>query len=323
MFNSNDNLVVQRLNANGSIDTSFASGGKIDLDLGENEDPRAIAIDYNDTPATNPDYGKIVIVGHQATDFDDSTQPDLKKTDKMLIVRYLANGKPDTSFNGSGVLVTTANDGAKSTDADAVTIESGGQIVVAGTRAPISDPTTTISLRRDSQSTERWTGHLASRETRSRISAGNDYAQSIIVGGFGQQLIVGGTSSGKFGAGGAIPGWPALQRVWRQRKGHDNRRQQYVDGPVRPRPPTRQSVAAGGPGFDTAAVISISVPNVSVSSLDPTAGPTTTKRIGKFFETIPNPASMIVAAMNDCPLPREFSSPSAATPLPRIPPTSS
>jgi uncharacterized delta-60 repeat protein len=291
-LNPNDNLIVARLNGDGSIDTSFGTGGRIDLDLGENEDPRAIAIDNNDTPATNPDYGKIIIVGHQATDFDHLIQPDLKTTDKILIARYLANGKPDTSFNGSGVLVTTANDGAKSTDADAVTIESGGKIVVAGSAG------TNFGSNDHNFFTARFTVNGALDKSfgiqGNTVSdfGGNDYAQSIIVGGFGQQLIVGGTSNGKFALaaltldGHPFSGFGVSGKVITTVDNSTSIDQLALA-------PNHTIVAAGGPGFDTARFFDIA-PGVSISSNDPTAGPPTMKHIGLHFVQFPNFASMTV-----------------------------
>ncbi|HXI92843.1 MAG TPA: delta-60 repeat domain-containing protein, partial [Blastocatellia bacterium] len=81
-------FAVARHNSDGSIDTSFGSGGKVIGDLGAAD---ALAIQ---------DDGRIVAAG---VGLDDSPFP----TPAFVVLRYNVDGSLDTSFGGSG-RVTTA-----------------------------------------------------------------------------------------------------------------------------------------------------------------------------------------------------------------------
>jgi uncharacterized delta-60 repeat protein len=116
--NAAQDFVTWRLNADGSIDTSFAGGaaGSV-VDFGGN--------DAVDAMVRQPD-GKLVIVGStSATNGGD-----------FAIARLNPDGTPDTGFSGDGK--ETIDFGGADT-AVAVALAPDGKIVVAGQGGPSSD----------------------------------------------------------------------------------------------------------------------------------------------------------------------------------------
>jgi uncharacterized delta-60 repeat protein len=291
---ANDNFVIGRLNTNGTLDTSFNGDGKANIDLGENEEAEGMAIDYNGTAATNSDFGKIVVVGHQTE--DDESQD----AEKVVVARYNTNGSMDKSFNKTGILLTSAGDTAKSTDAEAVAIEAGGAIVIAGHAGKNMGSTDhhffmarfNVSGTLDKTFGGGSTGGVVT----SFGGTGNDNATSIVIGGLGQQLIAGGISNGKFAlAAYSLDGHPISTF------GGGGQVTTTI-GDAGPHvqlalSPNRTIVAAGGVNFITARYFDI-YPNVSITAPDNTAGPTTTKIVfvGKkpIVTKVPNNASMVV-----------------------------
>ena len=109
---TDDNFAIARYNADGTLDTSFSTDGKVTTDFGGNDDQaRAVAI--------QPD-GKIVAAGF-ANDGSDNN---------FALARYNTNGSLDTTFSSDGKL-TTDFDG-KDDEAYAVAIQPDGRIVAAG-----------------------------------------------------------------------------------------------------------------------------------------------------------------------------------------------
>ena len=105
---SNLDFALARYNANGTLDTSFGTGGKVTTAFGN-------GIDSISAVALQPD-GKIVVAGYTNTDF--------------ALARYNANGSLDTSFSNDGKVTTdlgTAFDAVY-----AVALQPDGKIVAAG-----------------------------------------------------------------------------------------------------------------------------------------------------------------------------------------------
>jgi uncharacterized delta-60 repeat protein len=108
----NDDFALSRLNADGTLDTSFNGTGKLTLPIGGgNDEGYSVAIQAD---------GKIVVAGEtfNGSSFD------------FALCRVNADGTPDTGFNGTGTLslsIGGANDGAWS-----VMVQADGKIVVAG-----------------------------------------------------------------------------------------------------------------------------------------------------------------------------------------------
>ena len=116
----NYNYGVVRLNANGSLDTSFGTNGQALLDLGSDSSDSAYSM------VTQAD-GKILIAG--TTD----AQPagGTGKSTNYGVVRLNANGSLDTSFgtNGQTLLDLGSNTGD---DARSIVAQADGKILIAG-----------------------------------------------------------------------------------------------------------------------------------------------------------------------------------------------
>ena len=114
--NNNAISLLARYNYNGTLDTTFGSGGKVTND--QMSQATDIAIQAN---------GRIVIVGQDvAMPVDDRN---------FVVMRYHANGSLDTSFGGDGI-VETDFDGNSAT-AWSVAIQSNNRILVGGSEGAL------------------------------------------------------------------------------------------------------------------------------------------------------------------------------------------
>jgi uncharacterized delta-60 repeat protein len=106
-----------RYNSNGSLDTSFANGGKAVTSMSNGDDIASGVV-------VQPD-GKIVVVGstYQAKGFNSATQ--------IAVARYNANGTLDSTFDHDGRVTTTLSP-KSSANGYAVALQPDGKIVVAG-----------------------------------------------------------------------------------------------------------------------------------------------------------------------------------------------
>src|SRR5688572_23030241 len=103
------NFGVARYNADGTLDTTFSSDGKVATDFSAGfQTGRSVVI--------QPD-GKILAVGDSFSGF-------------VLLARYNADGSFDTSFSSDGKVSTFGN--AIDTTANDVALQSDGKILVAG-----------------------------------------------------------------------------------------------------------------------------------------------------------------------------------------------
>src|SRR5262245_59503870 len=100
---------MARYNTDGSLDTSFGTGGEVVTDFGGYFGAgRAVALLTD---------GKIVVAGAGGgADF--------------AVVRYNSDGSLDASFGSGGVVAITFAD--QGDEAESVTIQSDGKIVAAG-----------------------------------------------------------------------------------------------------------------------------------------------------------------------------------------------
>lgn len=106
-------IAVLRYNSNGTLDTSFSSDGGVLLDIG------AGTQDFATSVAVQPD-GKILVAGYT----------NLGGTNDFLLLRFNADGTPDTFFgaNGRAPLANFSGDDR----ANAIVLMSDGRILLGG-----------------------------------------------------------------------------------------------------------------------------------------------------------------------------------------------
>jgi uncharacterized delta-60 repeat protein len=106
------NFFLARYNSDGSLDTTFGSGGFVRTDLGTNHEKARAAV-------LQPD-GKIVAVGNTATSGSDY---------RVALVRYNADGSLDESFGDNGRVISDLIGFGYAND---VALQPDAKIVVAG-----------------------------------------------------------------------------------------------------------------------------------------------------------------------------------------------
>ncbi len=112
---SSRDFALARYNPNGSLDTSFGTGGKVTTPIGSGDDQaRDIALQAD---------GKLVAVGYSSDEGGAFTMD-------FALVRYAADGSLDTSFGGTGKVRT--NLGPAYDDAFALVLQPDSKLVAAG-----------------------------------------------------------------------------------------------------------------------------------------------------------------------------------------------
>jgi uncharacterized delta-60 repeat protein len=105
-------FAVTRYNANGSLDATFGSGGKVLTPVGSSHD-------YAYSVALQPD-GKIVVAGYA----------NGSNSDDFAVTRYNVNGSLDATFGSGGKVITPV--GSSTDQAYSVALQPDGKIVLAG-----------------------------------------------------------------------------------------------------------------------------------------------------------------------------------------------
>lgn len=105
-------FAVARLNADGTLDSGFGSGGRAAAEIG--------AIDFGYAAALQPD-GKILVAGRVSYSRGDESD--------VAVVRFNANGTLDTGFGGNGT--RTFDLSANWDEATAITVQPDGKLVLA------------------------------------------------------------------------------------------------------------------------------------------------------------------------------------------------
>src|SRR5215467_6126923 len=106
-------MLIARYNSDGTLDSSFGSGGKVTTDFGLTEVARGVVI--------QPD-GKILVAG--------DTYALFPVFGEFALARYTSNGSLDTSFGRGGMVTSFFGD--EGCSANSVALQADGKIVVAG-----------------------------------------------------------------------------------------------------------------------------------------------------------------------------------------------
>jgi uncharacterized delta-60 repeat protein len=172
-----EDFAVARFNADGTLDESFGTGGKVTTFLGNNYSVEARAI------AVQPD-GKIVVGGFGYTDF--------------AVVRYNANGSLDTSFNGTGIARTGFEEPFFSNDViDDLVLQPDGKIIVVGNASTPTPPSGTrldfavVRYNADGSLDETFN---ASGKLKLTFGNGNAVARGVVLRTDGKIVIIGWTT---------------------------------------------------------------------------------------------------------------------------------
>jgi uncharacterized delta-60 repeat protein len=178
VVNNKDDVLVLRLNSNGTLDGTFGAAGVATYSgAGDN-------FDYGNGIALQED-GRIVVLG--ATSIGAAFD--------ILLLRYNSNGTLDTTF-GTGGAVTYGDAGARNDYGYALVIQKDGKIVITGyTQGGSSDdvlvvrfdPTGALDTRFGTEGTVIWNG----------TAGGTDYGQGIALQSDGKLIITGFSHNGK------------------------------------------------------------------------------------------------------------------------------
>ncbi len=112
-INANYDIALARYNTNGALDNSFGSFGRVATDIGTS----TVDGSFSMLIQTN---GRIVVAGYTVNGVNVD----------VVLVRYLTNGFPDSSFDGDGK--TTTPIGLATDYANAITLQADGKLMVAG-----------------------------------------------------------------------------------------------------------------------------------------------------------------------------------------------
>lgn len=164
-------FALARYNSDGTLDSSFGSGGKVTTDVGGfNEFAQDIVI--------QPD-GKMIVVGGGTGDF--------------LVARYNNDGSLDNSF-GAGGIVTTDFFSAQD-EALFVTVQPDGRIIAAGY---VQATSTDWALARYNSDGSLDTSFGLAGKVTTDLSAGTDFLEAGIVLQTDGKIIAAGTSNDDF-----------------------------------------------------------------------------------------------------------------------------
>ena len=156
-------FALVRYNPDGSLDTTFGTGGIVTTDLGtQDDDARAVAI--------QPD-GKIVVVGNTS--------------DNIALARYKPDGSLDPTFGSAGVTISALGTNV----ANGVALTSNGGIRIAGTRG--GDFMVAGFDANGALDPTFGSGGVVTTD----ISGGDDFAEDLTVDAAGRIIVVGRATS--------------------------------------------------------------------------------------------------------------------------------
>jgi uncharacterized delta-60 repeat protein len=118
---TSETIAITRFNTNGTLDSTFGSGGKVLANIGLYGLTRGTAV------AIQPD-GKILISGTSAPF---QTFPPVPLGYQGVVARYLNNGTLDSSFGNGGIFRLEMSDATK---AQSLALQADGKVLIGGYR---------------------------------------------------------------------------------------------------------------------------------------------------------------------------------------------
>ena len=174
---SDSDFAVVRYNTNGSLDTSFGTGGKVTTDIGSaDDDAYSIALQTD---------GKIVVVGYT----DNGSNTD------FAVVRYNTNGSLDTSFDSDGKLTTDIGTGTDDY-AYSIALQTDGKIVVVGFTYNVSNSDFAVVRYNTNGSLD--TSFGTGGKVTTSVGSSDDDANGVVIQSDGKIVVAGNTYVGTF-----------------------------------------------------------------------------------------------------------------------------
>jgi uncharacterized delta-60 repeat protein len=170
----NEDIALVRYNANGSLDTSFDSDGKILTQIGAGTDAAWSLTIQQDS--------KILLGGWS----NDGIQ------DNFALVRYNTDGSLDADFDGDGKVVTPVGSGGSS--GRGVAVQSDGKIVLAGIAS--NGGNTDFAVVRYNNNGSLDTDFANNGKAITAVGNSTDYAYSIAIQADGKIVVAGYSYSG-------------------------------------------------------------------------------------------------------------------------------
>jgi uncharacterized delta-60 repeat protein len=173
-------ITVARYNADGSLDASFGTGGRVTTDfIGQTDVGFAIAV--------QPD-GKILVAG--TANLGSSTQFD------FALVRYNSNGSLDSTFGTGGKVTTDFNGGLD--QATSIGLQSDGKIILAGF-ATAGDAHTALARYNTNGTLDTTFGGFGTGKVVTNINNTRDFANALAIQSDGK-IVAGGSTLTTAGA---------------------------------------------------------------------------------------------------------------------------
>ncbi|MCP4389013.1 MAG: hypothetical protein GY802_12015, partial [Gammaproteobacteria bacterium] len=160
---------LTRYNTDGTLDTSFGTGGIVTTAIGSGDD--------RGNSVTVQSDGKILVAGYSWNGADND----------FALARYNADGSLDTSFDGDGILTTDF--GANSDVGQSVTVQSDGKILVAG--YSYNGSNIDFALARYNTDGSLDTGFDTDGRLTTAIGASHDYGNHVMLQTDGKILVAG------------------------------------------------------------------------------------------------------------------------------------
>src|SRR6185369_3777211 len=170
-----NDFALARYNANGTLDTSFGTGGKVTMNLTSADAVNALLL--------QPD-GKLVTVG---SSLDTSVS-----ISQFVLTRYTAAGTVDAGFGSSGTIRTSVGTG--NSFAYAAALQPDGKVVAAGTSR--NGTTDDFALVRYTANGALDTSFGAGGKVTTPIGSGNDQAHALLRQADGKLIALGYASAG-------------------------------------------------------------------------------------------------------------------------------
>jgi len=165
-------FVLARYNTNGTLDTSFGSGGRVVTDFGNFDICQSLTLQSD---------GRIIVAGYPS----DGTNSNFH------LARYTVDGSLDATFGSGGKVITDFS--GKNDNAWSVTVQRDGKIVVAGTS--VNGSTWDFALVRYNSNGTPDSGFGGGGKVTTPVGSTTDVGFSIGLQGDGRIVVAGSSSN--------------------------------------------------------------------------------------------------------------------------------